>query len=244
MLSNAKKFVSSRSKPTAVSTERVEDILWYVIECYCILRLDGPKYSKEWCKNSTTYKFEDYLKMTFVDDYLVMNKRLLQHKTTQLEQINFSYETSKRYTNEAGVEAIDKIDIYISKIGLQKQWSAPDDCIYFAIECKRIRKPKSYVEYSGDIQKFCSRSHLQIRLPFECMLGFVEEPNLRYAVLSKEITKELIKKRVDTTQQLTAYGLNSTFDGSYLSKHQRSFAPFAQFTLYHLFFDYSNIIVP
>lgn len=243
MNSSASIFIASRKNAAAISNNRVTQILWYVTECYGILQKTTPVYSKSWCKTKTKLKFEDYLKINFVQEYLIRNKEILQSKVSELEQVIFNYETNKIYSNIDGIPALDKIDIYITKIGLQDHWKVPDDDIYLAIECKRIASNSNCTDYVGDILKFCGRSYHQLRLPIECMIAFIENSSLTHESISEVVSDRLLKKSELTVKRLKSCVVNPAFQGSYLSEHKKSISPFELFYVYHLLFDYSSYVV-
>lgn len=134
----------------SITESRIRNILWYVVECYTILRKEGLSYSKQEVKQNTTIAFEDYLRNRFIQDYLVKNKSLLKQKISVLEEINFLCETQKEYIDsQDNKQKPDKIDIYINKLGLKDVWKDNDENIYFAIECKRIERLSDSAKYIG-----------------------------------------------------------------------------------------------
>jgi hypothetical protein len=243
MPDNVNLFIDSRLNPLAITEKRIRAILWYVTECYLILKGDKPIYNKDWCNRNTAYKFEDYLKMEFVDSYLIKYKYLLKNRISELEYINFNYETIKRFADKDGIERSDKIDIYINKLGIQKQWNEPSEHVYFAIECKRIEELSSSKEYIKDIQNFCERSYKDLRLPFEGMIAFIENSKLTHSKLANHIS-DLLKneKNILTSRYLEKELLNSSFDAGYSSDHSRNSIKKIKFTTFHLLFDYSDNI--
>ncbi|GHT72973.1 hypothetical protein AGMMS50262_03220 [Bacteroidia bacterium] len=111
------------NRKSTIAEKRIKIILWYVIECYLLTRKDKKEYSEIWVKNNTSIKFEDYLKIRLVEDYLNKNKDLLKQKTSALNNIDFAYETNKEYIDSHDNKIkLDKIDIYVNKLGLQKEW--------------------------------------------------------------------------------------------------------------------------
>ncbi len=243
MTFNATPFITSRSNKFAITENRIKNIFWYVVECYNILLNDRVIYSKSWCEANTRYHFEDYLKMEFVDNYLIKNKSIIQNRISVLEEINFSYEIVKRFTDSEGIEGSDKIDIYINKLGLQNLWKDDDEHIYLAIECKRINQLSDCSKYISDIQKFCDRNYKHIRIPFEGMLAFIEDKSISHERISNEVNERLINNDyITTTSYLTKENVNSTFDGGYRSVHGKKFENKATFSIFHLLFDYSSHI--
>lgn len=243
-MTNASNFIQNRKKVFSVTEKRIKSILWYIIECNSIfLSETSIPYSKSWVKNNTTITFEDYLKFELIDKYLVKNKHLLNGKLSALENINFSAETQKRYVDTDGKQKPDKIDVYINKIGLQKEWNESDENIYFAIECKRIKILSDAKEYIIDIDKFCNRNHTNLRLPFEGQIGFIENAELTHSTISTEINNKLKNgTSINTTNYLKNVELHNAFEGSYSSTHRKNFGNNDVFSIYHLLFDYSKIV--
>lgn len=244
---NASSFIKNRKQVAAITKDRIEHILWYIAECYGLLQKTKPlpTFSKSFVATKTTHKFEDFIKFKFVDNYLIPNKSILQSKVSALEEINFNSETQKTYIDaKDGKEKPDKIDIYINKLGLQSEWKQSDEHVYFAVECKRIKDNQSYGEYVTDIEKFTSRNHTNLRLPYEGMIGFIEDNSINHSTASSQITSRLKKSTtIVTSQYLTTVSLNNEFDASYVSIHNKIFGRKSSFTLYHLFFDYSCNVV-
>jgi len=244
MATDASRFITNRTKIISITNDRITTIIWYVIECYQLLQRDKPTYSKSWIRTQTTHKPEDYLKMEFVDKYLIPNKAIIHTKISELYQINFSYEPQKRYIDTAdGKQKVDKIDIYINKLGLQNEWKEPDENVYFAIECKRIEILSDTRDYVSDIRKFTQRNHTNLRLPFEGMIAFIENKNLTHKEVSAKVSDTLRNtKTIKTKQYLVFKAFHSGFDGSYTSSHKKNYGNNEDFSIYHLLFDYSTLV--
>lgn len=241
---NASNFITGRTNVISITDDRIRNILWYITECYQLLQRDKPQYSKKYVKSSTSFHFEDYLKVDFVDSYLIQNKLLLQNRLSELEEINFSYETEKRFTDSNGKQKKDKIDIFINKLGLKDEWKTQDEHIYFVLECKRIISLKGCNSYVSDIQKFCTRNYMHLRLPFEGMIGFIENKLLTHVEVSNEINSQLLNHAtLKTASPLQSVSLNSGYEASYTSSHKKDFLPNDRFSIYHLFLEYANYIV-
>lgn len=245
MGSSANKFIVNRKNQHAITNKRVVQILSYVVECYRILTLTGTTYSKSKVRVDGTVMFEDHLKFEFIDNFLIPNKHKLTAKISELEEINFASETQQRYVDAVdGKTKPDKIDVYINKLGLTNIWKDYDENIYLAIECKRISNPSDCKDYVNDIVKYCNRAHLKTRLPFEAQLAFIENDKLTHLEVGKQINKELTASTViDTVEKLKNVKLHTTVDGTYLSKHKRNFGVKDAFSIYHLLFDYSKLVV-
>jgi len=242
MLDSAYSFISSRQDPVAIIRQRVTNILWYTIECYQLLLKDGPSYSKKLVAEGSAYNFEDFLKMEFVDNYLVKNKKLLTDKISALEEINFVYETVRRFIDADGTQRSDKIDIFINKIGLRDLLKYEDEYVYFVYECKRISVLSDTAAYIDDILKFTERQY-SFRLPFEGMIGFIEVSNISHLVISIEVNRRLKNSSIKTNQYLSNVKLHSNFDGSYNSLHQKNSTKDEHFSIYHLLFDYAKLVM-
>jgi hypothetical protein len=242
-MNGASGFILNRK--CSITESRIRNILWYVVECYAILLKGSVTYSKKDVREKTTIAFEDYLRNRFVQDYLVKNKDLLKQKISALEEINFLYETQKEYIDSQDKkQKPDKIDIYINKLGLKDVWKENDENIYFAIECKRIEKLSDSVKYISDIEKFTNRGYIDIRLPFEGQFAFIETPSITHIQLSNEINKKLNEKRtIITSDFLSPISIHFPFEGTYLSVHRRNTVEQDSFSIFHLLFDYSNVVV-
>jgi hypothetical protein len=242
-MSEASGFILNRKY--SITERRIRNILWYVVECYTILCREGVSYSKKKAGQNTKIAFEEYLRNRFVQDYLVKNKDLLKQKTSALEEINFLYETQKEYIDaQDRKQSIDQIDIYINKLGLRDVWNDNDENIYFAIECKKIEKLSDTTKYVSDIEKFVNRGYIDLRLPFEGQLAFIENPSITHIQLFRKINEKLNRKEtVITDNFLSPISIHAQFDGTYLSVHKRNTDKQKSFSIYHLLFNYSDIVV-
>lgn len=242
----AANFIQNRQKVISITYERVNQIAWYCIECYNLVLKDKPSYSKSYVSAKTAYNFEDYLKIEFVEKYLKINKALLHNKISGLEEITFHYETVKPFIDTANkdTERSDKIDIYVNKLGLKNHWAVEDEDLYLSIECKRINILSDCGDYVNDTEKFCTRQYKNLRLPFEGQMGFIESNKLNHKSVSEEINRRLkLSTAITTKQHLKKKSTHPGFDGTYQSTHQRNYKPKDKFTIFHLLFDYSNIVV-
>jgi hypothetical protein len=239
----AKFFVKNRKNALSITQKRVSEVMWYMAECYNLLASKSPVYSKANIKKTTSYHFEDFLKMDFVDSYLAVNKGLFKGRISCLEELTFNYETVKRFTDEDGKQKSDKIDVYVSRLGLKHEWGLDEDFLYLAIECKRFDGTSGQSAYIKDIENFCKRKHLQMRIPFEGQVAFIEKAKLSHSVISTKINKKLQShKTITTVQPLKNISFNTNFHGGYSSIHQRNFENKAKFTIYHLMFNYSSFV--
>ena len=218
--------------------------MWYFIECYNLLLADKPVYSKSYISANTAYHFEDYLKMEFVEKYLKINKTIIKGRTSDLEEITFHYETVKPFVDITDtIEKSDKIDIYVNKLGLKNHWAVEDEDLYLSVECKRITVLSGCQDYVIDTEKFCNRQYKNLRLPFEGQIGFIESYKLNHGSVSTEINRRLgLAPTINTNQALKRKLIHSGFDGSYLSIHKRNYKPNDKFTIFHLLFDYSQMV--
>ena len=245
MGSNALAFTKSRK--TSITQKRIQQILSYVLERHRIFLNDGITYSQTVVKASGTVMFEDHLKFEFVEKYLQINKKLLKSKISELEEINFVSETQQRYYDaKDGLLKPDKIDIYINKLGLQKEWkNDADENIYFALECKRIKIKSDSKDYVLDIEnKFVNRNHINLRLPFEGQIAFIENSKLDHIIISDEVNSILkASTSIITDSFLLPEKLHSSINGTYLSKHKRNSPKNESILIFHLMFDYSKVVL-
>jgi hypothetical protein len=244
MVSNASTFILNRKDALSITNQRIRYIISYVIECHWLLLSDNVTYSQTWVQQNTTFHFEDYMKFKFLDDYLIPNKHLLNDVISELEEINFAPETQKRYIDTDGKQKPDKIDICINKLGLQKVWNDNDENVYLAIECKRIRQLSDTNDYIVDIEKFCNRNYTHLRLPFEGQIAFIENSKLTHVDVKNGINDRLnISSTITTCSLLSSIKLHSKIQCSYISRHKKNFIPKERFSIYHLMFDYSGVVL-
>lgn len=242
---NATSFINNRPNRTSITSNRIKAILWYFEECNRLQSDEGVKYSISWVRENTKINFEDYLKFEFIDNYLTRNKHLLKDRISELENINFVAETQKRYidTTDNNLQKVDKIDIFISRLGVQNEWSDVDENIYFSVECKRIKKLSDTSDYVSDIAKFTTRQHTNLRLPFEGQLAFVENISLSNSSITKKINSHLEEHQVINTEKYLSYTNIHSSDNIYHSTHRKSFGKNELFSVYHLLFDYTKIVL-
>lgn len=237
---NASEFNASRHTINSLTKKRVKSILSYVLECHKLLLEDKVKFSLAEIK-TTKIKPENKFRNYFVDNYLRKNNHLLNFSSTDNEFTFFDKESEETFT-EDNIEQTDKIDIYIRDKALSSSFGSNEN-VYFAIECKRIKIKSDSKEYVLDIEKFSKRSHITTRLPFEGQIAFIENIKLNHESIKDEIN--LILKQTPTFKTdllLQEAKLHSSIDGTYLSKHRRSFNNKA-FLIYHLMLDYTKVVV-
>lgn len=241
MVNNASRFTHNRTDVLSITNQRIKRILWYIIECHLIFINDNKIYSLKELKSNSKIKPEEYFRTKFVDEYLRRNKHLLQ--IFQMEDVFFGKEESEFYKDNFRIEQEDFIDIYIRDSGLQSYWGNKEE-VYFAIECKRIKQLSDARDYVTDIEKFCNRSHINMRLPFEGQIAFIENPKLTQTTIVDKINSSLHSNNYITTNSyLTSTKIHSTLDCSYLSTHKKNFSPNQKFSIYHLMFDYSKVVL-
>lgn len=241
MVGSPRLFIKNRQDALAMTNQRVIEILGYLIFCYLKIIKDSPTYSQKWVATNTSLAFEDYLKIELVEKYLIPNKKYLKRKISALEEINFAYETQQVYRASDGKLKVDKIDIIINKIGLQKVWSGPDEHLYFAVECKRIRSKTDSRAYLNDIKKVCERSHINLRLPYEGMIAFMENSKYKSETFAQDLNTGISTfPGINVKDNLKSFKIRAPFKMSYRSVHKRKLK--LEFSIYHLFFDYSNLI--
>ena len=241
MVNNAFRFTRNRSDVLSITNQRIKRILWYIIECYLIFINDNKTYSLKELKSNSKIKPEEYFRTKFVDEYLRRNKHLLQ--IFQMEDVFFGKEESEFYKDNFKIEQEDFIDIYIRDSGLQSYWCNKEE-IYFAIECKRIKQLSDARDYLSDIEKFCNRSHINTRLPFEGQIAFIENPKLTQTTIIDKINSILLSnKLIRTDSYLVATEIHKKLNCAFHSIHKKNFSPNQQFAIYHLMLNYSKVVI-
>jgi len=228
-----------------LTESRFKQIAIYIIYCYQKMVSENKKYS--YARRGKIPK-EELLKNGLVNDYLQKSpnkdyfKRFISD--SQSVEITFVTEESMIYADINPNEfRTDKIDITIHVNDLQSAWSnETDDQVKFAIECKRICVLSDANKYLIDTENFCNREFKHTRLPIEGQIAFIENASISNTMLQDDLNTLLVNhKIIKTKMMLTQEKLKDTFDGTYLSKHYRSFND-SEFAIYHIFLDYSCII--
>lgn len=249
MSSPARKFIEKRQQQFALTQERINFIFSYIYYCYNKLLTEQVTYSRKWVKENTTDKYENYLKKKLVHDYLKKNKKAYSSKS-KLEDIIFECEPEMPYTYynadlDKTIEANDRIDIKVNRMGLQEIWkNAEEQDIYLAIECKILSKLSDNKQYQTDIQKFCDRQHEHFRLPIEGMLAFIETKKINVPEFVADLNQRLKQCDSILTKQLLTLEASEPFDDNYYRSIQvRNFNKGLQFSICHLYLGYSQIIL-
>jgi hypothetical protein len=204
---------------------------------------DGKTYDYN---NRGKIQQERFLRNGLVDDYLSKKKNKDYYKRSIAKfpdvEIYFAKEDNLIYSLESTL-GDDYIDISIRESSLSKIWSnKTEDEIKFAIECKRIKEPSDYLEYKKDIDKFIARPFTTFRLPFEGQIAFLEKTEINHSLAKDEINNRL-KDSQYLVSELTFTQIEDNIDYSYTSKHKRNYQPFELFSIFHLFLDYSAIVI-
>lgn len=246
MISDASQFIQNRKDSFSITNKRITQIISYVCECYeiCVKDKIIAPYSISKHSRNSTLTFEDFLKFDLIDNYLNVNKHLFKERVTELEEIHFSAETQERYTDSLdSKQKPDKIDIYVDRLGLHNEWVTHNNQVYFAIECKRIKILSDTKAYIGDIKKVTNRNHTNLRLPFEGQIAFIENTKLDHTMVVKKANSILGKdSEILTLQYLKFQNFHSTFKATYSSIHTKNFGENKSFWVYHLLFNYSDIV--
>lgn len=229
---NASTYAKNRAK-LALTQKRVRQILVSVINSY--EKIIAEEVVFDYSKRGKI-KHEDYLRNRLVDDYLESELSLLGIGT---EYFTVNKEVSEEYTGLLDAELHnDPIDIHIVDKALKDSWGK-NTKPYFAIECKRLGSISDYV---NDTKKFTERNYTRLRLPFEGQLGFIENPAWNHKTIREKINNNLSSNSdIETIKQLEPFVLKEKFDGSYYSEYKKKDK--TPFSVFHLFLDYSKIVL-
>ncbi|WP_159800381.1 hypothetical protein [Flavobacterium sp. MK4S-17] len=239
MGSEADKFIKNRLSRTAMIDSRIKKLLAYIIDCYNKTVEDGKQY--DYSKRGKISQ-ENFLRNGLVNDYLRCNLNSLNSGTEYYTVIN--KESNETYTSAIdGLTHDDPIDIHIVDKALQASWNT-DKQIYYALECKRISQLSDSASYIGDIKKSTERDYKGMRLPYEGQIAFIENSKLTHIKIAEDINKKLsTHTSIITNKPLEAVQISNSFNGSYISVHNKIFGDNANFTIHHLLFDYSAIVI-
>jgi len=238
-------FVASTETKNDVTKTMFLNIQQYMVYCYDKLFSDNVKYSKKTCKESTSLKFEDYLKFQFIDNYLNQPANKRECNIYDILTITFQAEVEKLYAIDNYTQT-DKIDIFVSNLNLDYfgQDTAQED-IYFAFECKRLANNSKNNDYINDIVKFVEREY-KFRLPYNGMIGFVEKYNNSIEAIISDIEHRLQKhssiKSISFNDSILQIDQAKNDSYSRYSVHKHNTQKL-QIEIGHLFFDYSKIVI-
>lgn len=238
MNSNAKSFINNRLNPNSITDGRIKSILYYIVDCY--EKIIDEKVIYDYSKRGKVSQ-ENYLRNSLVDDYLRKNLYLLNKGTDEYSIVN--KEATETYLNvNDNLDHDDPIDIHIVDNSLQNSWGSKSQ-VYYALECKRIKSLSDTTSYVDDIRKFTERKYKETRLPFEGQLAFLENKSLSNILVKDEINLKLKSHaKVITDKYLSDIKIH-TANCTYDSVHKKNFGSNESFSIYHLFFDYSKIIL-
>ncbi|HCM33824.1 hypothetical protein [Chryseobacterium sp.] len=236
MINSAAGFKSGSNR---VIESHVRKILQYVVSCYQIILKDGKKYNYS---TRGKIKQENFLRNGLVDDYLRKNINLLNSNGINQYTI-INRESTETYHSESdGLIHDDPIDIKIEYPPLKNDLQ--DDSVYFAIECKRITIDSDSKDYVLDTEKFSDRVYTSKRLPFEGQIGFIENSKISHDTICVKVNERLQScEKLTTTQKLKLVQISPDFEGSYKSMHKKINDNKDDFSVFHLFLDYSKIVV-
>lgn len=240
-MSETSNFISKRKQPLSLRQKNIQNILWYMLECYSLILKEHKTYSLSDINNSNI-KPENYLRNKLVDEYLRRHTYLFKEKF-QTEYIFFDKDTEETYIDKEGNESTDKIDIYIRNKALQDYWSNKPN-VYYAVECKRIKELSDTQKYVNEdtVGKFIERKHTEFRQPIEGQLAFVENANISPLDVANNINKRLCNN-ANTESFLSLVDIHEVQKCCFISKHTRCFNIKSKFSVYHLLLDYSRIVI-
>ncbi len=225
-----------------------EEILRYIIYCYEIVK-EAKIYSRNDPQNKGI-PFENVLRDDLVDNYLSDENIKLSYGNFFADNlITFEFETEKLYYDvQKQKNRRDKIDIYICVYltvqGSPTSFMGNKKVEYFAIECKIVSHlSNTHTKYITDIEKFTSnREYKKTRSPFEGMIAFIEQHKGIESII-KNIDQKLKKyPTIQTTQNLKVVDLKNGFPFCRHSKHLKQDETRTEKEIYHLFFNYTQLI--
>lgn len=150
--------------------------------------------------------------------------RIAEKKSLQ-ESLNFDWVNESKDLKRKN--RIDIDIIYQAGLGKEKR---------LGIECKHlIKNTKNDYYVKGGIQKFINGDYAP-KMPIAGMLGYVEQGEINH------ITSDLSKRIKPNT--LTPFNIKRGIKYSFYSEHDRSHNSkcIADFRLYHVFFDFKDLI--
>lgn len=247
MRGNSNSFIKQR-KNIFVAENLFKKVLQYFVFCFKKQQSDKVKYSRiEIEKIYKGKKTENYLRNRFLFDYLRKNRK--QFGDIEIESLYFLPEPGVEYkeNNKIGDDLVDIFVLGLPKNCINSKYDREEH--YFAFECKRIKSKQTIDnEYLTDITKFINRDYWKtgFRFPFNGMLGFVEHKTPNIPKIIDNLESKLFDENYNTiiNQNIRTLQEHKIPDFEYckISNHKHNNVKNISIKIYHLFFDYSNII--
>jgi hypothetical protein len=246
-------FVAQDEQPMKY-TRRFIKILEYILFCYELQLADKQQYSQKECEQNTSYgnRFEEYLTEHLVS-YLQNNKQALDFGNDEIDfEVRDDLKNSYRKDGKIKHQFID-----IAFLGFLTKTERLTDFegltreqLYFGFEAKRVNKmnfvtqkaASNIPEYIEEVGKFLENRDYQHRFLYEGMIGYIEQIPKNIDKIIADVSNALNK--ATTTQNLKKFDLpNSNFEYCHLSKHTKNDENKTNKEIYHLFLNYSTMVV-
>ncbi len=233
---SAKRF--SRQRKHRHASKQLQEVIRLIVFCYRKI-LESESYDLEKINEKKSVKPEDYLKYRLVE-YLKRNKSFFP----RISHLIFKGEVGE-YCIENDRESFNDITILNIDLGLlekrDERFTSED--YYFSFECKRLRYlGKNQLYIREGIKRYVENSYAKA-MPIAGMIGFVEAGDIQG--IKDDINRRLgefnEKGELTTTRLLEFSKVEADFEYSYSSEHERVHN--TRIHLYHLFLDYSPIIL-
>lgn len=253
---NAKRFIKKRRNSNA--RKLFIKVLGYFVFCYEQVISEEKQYSYTYISKKTSSTVEDFLKKRFVFDYLRKRKLQLTYQnqlsqnlgrnTTEIETLYFYPEPEAEYTQNDLLKS-DKIDVLVTNLPLKDDWSDVEkEDLYFVFEYKRLLNKTKNASYITDTQKFVDRKYTFFRFPFNGMVGIIEKSKIPVLDIIEDIETKL--KNSTTIKSIESDGKilspfiipSTTFNYCRLATHYHNNNQ-GKIEVFHLFFDYSKILI-
>lgn len=162
-------------------------------------------------------------------DYIRSNK-----KNYNLDLLGFEVEPGSDFSKEYATKGY--IDIKVSNISsFFSKYN--DETVYFAFECKRVNKSsKKTSQYIDEgINRFKINKYSK-NVSLSGMIGYSEENYTGIPNIIKKINDKLVEETLSKNEE----DIDINYAYCYISTHSRENSD--EITLYHLFFDFSDMI--
>lgn len=247
-------FVATDEQPMKYKRRFIK-VLEYIVFCYELQLFDKQQYSQNECEQNTSNgnRFEECLTEHLVS-YLQNNKQALDFGNDEIDfevrdDVRNPYflenKSKHQFIDVAFTGFLTKTERLTDFAGLVREK------IYFPFEAKRVNKmnfntqkqESNIPEYAEEVTKFLENRIYQHRFPYEGMIGYIEKAHKELNKIILDVNRALSKLET-TTQNLQPYTLsNSDFKYCHLSKHTKNDENKTNKEIYHLFLNYSTIVV-
>ena len=176
------------------------------------------------------------------ENYLrnVLVKKYLRDKEAK-KKYNIGYLGFEIEPGEIDIDniTIGFIDIKVTNLGNK---DLLDEDEYYSIECKRLDggTTKNNLYIKEGINRYV-QSKYSSQMPFASMIGFIESGNAPKSI--SDINHFLNQNKLfKTHSELSEYLIETDFNETYISKHERKYSQYDKIDIIHFMLDFQRLM--